>query len=212
MRLDRKHSKTKLEKYLFSLLKELNKIQQEISKLPLLKLDKPEFAFYKIVWELNKDAEKSRYFKEYKYIVDNYSLSSKTTSIKKAKELNPPRFYVSKSEYNYIIKKFIDAPLWFNKTTEKHVARYYWIKNKFLEKKIYKMFYTHRKIINPLLEKRQNEICSIIYDNGKNEAILTKYRNGKVKFGKELPDLKKNILIKKMYQQEIKEELIDYVT
>ncbi|AGS80655.1 hypothetical protein LEP1GSC052_0081 [Leptospira phage vb_LkmZ_Bejolso9-LE1] len=165
---------TRKQKELLKLQRELNVIRKKIHALPLLPLPKPVFHSYAIGWEIKLTT--SKYIDQYKYIVDVYAIHSKTKTLKKAKELNPPKITLSNREYLKLLEKYPMALRWFIKSKNKLNKKIYiFNKQDILIKRIFKIYATHLRTIDPNLESRKAEIENTIYDNYKNSALLNKY-------------------------------------
>lgn len=173
----------KKQKFLFSLMKEKDELFSRRAKMPLIELPKPVFAYYELSWVLSEKALNSKYAKDYQLIIDRYFTPSKTRTAKKAKELEPPAIKLSKGAMTSLCERAPDAIRWFskNKEREKYTGSitivFHFMKSDLLIKKINKVFYTHRRQIDPIIEKRIAEIDKeISYDgNYKNSLLLDKY-------------------------------------
>ncbi|TGK26946.1 hypothetical protein [Leptospira stimsonii] len=162
------------QKELLKLQRELNVIRKKIHALPLLPLPKPVFHSYAIGWEIKLTT--SKYIDQYKYIVEVYAIHSKTKTLKKAKELNPPKITLSNREYLKLLEKYPMALRWFIKGKNKLNKKIYiFNKQDILIKRIFKIYATHLRTIDPNLESRKAEIENTIYENYKNSALLNKY-------------------------------------
>ncbi|EIE01314.1 MULTISPECIES: hypothetical protein [Leptospira] len=166
---------TKKQKYLLSLQKELRSIQQEIRSLPLVPYPKPIFYSYAIKWTI-RDLRLKRYSEVYEYILEKHGEFTRTKSIKKARELNPPKIMISNKDYIKLLDKYPMASRWFIKAKDKYNNKVHiFNKQDLLVKGIFKLFVTHSRSISPKLEKRKAEIKDIIYGNYKNAGLLNKY-------------------------------------
>nr|WP_253270924.1 hypothetical protein [Leptospira santarosai] len=165
---------TKKQKDLLRLKRELDIIQKKINSLAWLPLPKPAFRSYAIGWEIKLTS--SKYLAEYKYIVDEFAEYSRTKTLKKAKELNPPKITLSNKNYIKLLAKHPMAVRWFIKgKNEFNKNIYIFNKREILVKKIFKIYVTHLRTIDPNLESRATEIEKTIYGNYKNLGILYKY-------------------------------------
>ncbi|MBM9500713.1 hypothetical protein JWG44_10690 [Leptospira sp. 201903071] len=165
---------TKKQKELLRLERELDAIRKKIYSLPLSPLPKPVFHSYAIGWEVKLTT--SKYLAEYKFIVSEYAVHSKTKTLKKAKELNPPKITLSNREYLKLIEKYPMALRWFIKGKNKLNKKVYiFNKQDILVKRIFKIYSTHLRTIDPNLESRKTEIEKTIYENYKNSGMLNKY-------------------------------------
>ena len=179
LKIDMKNSKSadiiKKQKYLFSLQKELNSIEKEIRSLPLVPYPKPIFYSYAIKW-IVKDSRLKRYSEQYEYILEKHGEFTRTKSIKKARELNPPKIMISNKEYLKLLDKYPMASRWFIKGKDKYNKKVYiFNKQDILVKGIFKLFITHARTISPKLEKRKAEIKDTIFGDYKNAGLLNKY-------------------------------------
>lgn len=171
----------KKQKYLFALMTEKNDLYSKRAALPLIELPKPIFAAYEIGWELSEKAKLSKYGKDYQLILDKYFRPAKTKTAKAAKELSPPAIKLSKGQMNSLLNEAPNAIRWFSKNKEREkytgqiVVTYHFMKSNLLVKKIYKTFYTHRRQIDPAIEKRMAEIDKEISKDFKNSILLDKY-------------------------------------
>lgn len=208
----------KKQKFLFSLMKEKDELFSKRSKMPLIELPKPVFAYYELSWALTEKALNSKYAKDYKLIISKYFTPSKTNSAKKAKELNPPAVKLSKGQMTSLCGEAPDAIRWFskNKEREKYTGLitivFHFMKTDLLVKKIDKVFYTHRRQIDPAIEKRIAEIDKeISWDiNHKNSLLLDKYLGHHYKSDFRYEGLqKKNKSNDFYYESLLREELND---
>ena len=171
MRIDRKLSIKKREKELIRLNRELVKIRDEISSLPLIELKKPIFHSYGLVWNLK--LKTSKYNEAYLYIIDTYSKIKRVKNLRKSNQVEPKPIVLNKMEYRKLVTKYPDSIRWFLKSKNKiNVTEYVFNKVDILEKKIVKVMITHRRDIDPNLESRKREIEDIIYTNRDNSGKL----------------------------------------
>ncbi|EMM87496.1 hypothetical protein LEP1GSC039_2430 [Leptospira santarosai str. 2000027870] len=165
---------TKKQKDLLRLKRELDIIRKKINSLPRLPLPKPIFHSYAIGWEVKLTS--SKYLAEYKYIVDEFAEHSRTKTLKKAKELNPPKITLSNKNYIKLLAKYPMAVRWFIKGKNKFNEKIYiFNKREILVKRIFKIYVTHLRTVDPNLESRATEIKKTIYRNYKNLGMLYKY-------------------------------------
>ncbi len=171
MRIDRKINIKAKEKELIRLDRELAKILDEISSLPLIELKKPIFHSYGLVWNLK--LQSSKYREAYLYIIDTYSKIKRVKNLKKSHQMEPEPIALHKGEYRLLLAKYPDSIRWFLKRKNKiNVTEYVFNKMDILEKKIVKVMITHRRDIDPNLESRKREIEEIIYTNRDNSGKL----------------------------------------
>lgn len=192
-------------KYLLKLERELDDIWKKIAKIEHIELPKPIFSSYGVQWILNDT--NSRYREEYDYILKKYGSYTKARTIKKAREIQPPRVKLYKHEYNKLTKKYSDTVRWFVRGKNKQEEDiYFFNKTEVLRKKIFKIYITHKRVVNPDLESRRKEISRIIYENTDNMGILSKHHGQKMNHHDDWDAVKYKYIYKAL-DRDFKEEI-----